>query len=232
MTRLDRYRNGAHAEVWEELIALGDDASDSQHAEEVRAVAQETMRRLRVSAERLAASLTAAGVTFAGTVVGDPISAGKLEAMSAICGPLPASLSAFWRVVGSLDFSPGRGVRLPLAPETRAIALDPLVVYAPSLYEATEWQERVRTGESSGEHDVWIAPDRYHKQEASGGAPYSIAVPSKAADARVDNVPMRPYFVAWLRDALALGGFPGARSFLTDTGNEWLAGVTAGIEPF
>ena len=56
---------------------------------------------------------------------------------------------------------------------------------------------------------IAIAPDALHKANVSGGDPYMIAVPSALADAPLDGEPHNVGFVAYLRIALAWGGFPG-----------------------
>jgi hypothetical protein len=57
-----------------------------------------------------------------------------------------------------------------------------------------------------------IAPDNYHKNNVSGGPPYSIIVPNKAIDAKLENEWHTTTFVNYLRICFRHGGFPGRGS--------------------
>jgi hypothetical protein len=64
LPRYDRYVAGAHREVWQELLALGDGAREDPHAADALAVAYETMRRVESNVRTLVERLTAMGYTF------------------------------------------------------------------------------------------------------------------------------------------------------------------------
>jgi hypothetical protein len=65
MTRfLDRYLRGEYVQVWDELQALGEAVRDEPLYSDARAVAHETMRRVRANLELLVPRLRAAGYDF------------------------------------------------------------------------------------------------------------------------------------------------------------------------
>jgi hypothetical protein len=66
MRHLQRYLDGAHEQVWTELIAVGADwRDDDELREEVAAVARETMRRVLDNVQVLQARLRELGYRFA-----------------------------------------------------------------------------------------------------------------------------------------------------------------------
>lgn len=56
---------------------------------------------------------------------------------------------------------------------------------------------------------VVVAPDELHKENVSGGDPYTIRVPCAVADRRLDNFWLDVTFVEYLRLCFRWGGFPG-----------------------
>src|SRR5690348_2964113 len=105
MNFLERYRNGEHEQVWNELQSLGPSVRQEPYASQAQAVATETMRRVRRNSERLISHLQALGYIFGtfpdGTrrsYTADPLIAPS-EQLRADCdeleseaGPLPLSL--------------------------------------------------------------------------------------------------------------------------------------------
>jgi len=73
-TFLERYLNGQSAEVWSDLVALGDQVRKEPVLSEAQAVANETMRRARHNLEVLIPRLANAGYRF-----GIPMIEGQLE---------------------------------------------------------------------------------------------------------------------------------------------------------
>ncbi len=56
---------------------------------------------------------------------------------------------------------------------------------------------------------VYLSPDFLHKDGTSGGAPYGIELPCRAADAPWLNEWNETSFVGYLRICSRCGGFPG-----------------------
>lgn len=144
-------------------------------------------------------------------------------------GVLPLSLRAFAEIVGSVDF---RGHH----PEWAAHKglLDPLVVEVPFankdwcdyvIETARDWiqyftEEAPENAEEGYDQPfIEIAGDAYHKDNISGGPPYKILIGTPMADGMVRNILApggsawgqveEPLFLAYLRDCLQWGGFPG-----------------------
>ena len=103
---LTRYLAGEHEAVWRELAAMGDGVRDPAVLDDARAVARETMRRVRRNVETVVARLRAMGYRFAepAQVHEPPTPAllARLDTLEAQAGPLPLALRAFYEEVGSV----------------------------------------------------------------------------------------------------------------------------------
>jgi hypothetical protein len=234
MNYLERYRNGEHEQVWNELQALGPLVRQEPYVTPAQAVASETMRRVRRNCERLVSRLQSLGYVFGtfpdGTrrsYTADPLILPS-DQIRADCdeledeaGPLPLSLSAFWQEVGAVDLV---GMH-PAWPD----GLDPLVVDPPEgalsfLFDEDEEDESL--GRFAG-----LAPDDLHKDNTSGGDPYGVRLPNPAADFLFEYERHNLLFVPYLRLAiLHWGGFPGLDG--RGIAFEPLSGLVAGLEPF
>ena len=116
-------------------------------------------------------------------------------------GPLPLSLCAWYEIVGSVDFTGSH----PDWPEDLTGGYpDPLFI-SPAGY-ALEYDEENWYRE---EYRLNIAPDAYHKEDVSGGPPYTIRVPDTAMDAPLVDESHETTFVDYLRICFRWGGFPG-----------------------
>jgi hypothetical protein len=219
---LKRYKEGEHSQVWAELLALGASVREEPVFSEASAVAFETMLRVRANVEVLIDRLHSLGYRFGiypdgsrtpyyeGPLVPPPPDIkSKIEKVETLVGgPIPISLSIFWRVVGSVDFI---GYH-PSWPEYS----DPLVVY-PTEAVDSEYDDWIAACDEDGLEQVGpfaipLAPDVYHKDNVSGGAPYSIVVPNRAIDATFEDEFHETTFVDYLRIAFGCWGFPGLRS--------------------
>jgi hypothetical protein len=88
--------------------------------------------------------------------------------------------------------------------------LDPLVVTPPiaALSDLDEWDEEEVS--AAGQVEVGLAPDDLHKDNISGGSPYSVLLPDPSADFVLLYERHELRFVPYLRLAiLQWGGFPG-----------------------
>jgi hypothetical protein len=215
---LSRYRNGECEAVWAELLALGPAIHKEPLYSDARAVAYETMTRAKHNVEILVARLRAMGYRFGVYPDGsrysgsrspitppDPDVSAQIDELEANIGPIPLSLRAWWEVVGAVDFIG----RHPDWPE----GSDPLVVESPegAEYLFDEWITlREEAGpEEAGPFYAWLAPDDFHKDNVSGGDPYSIILPNPAIDARFEDEWHNTTFVNYLRICFRWGGFPG-----------------------
>jgi hypothetical protein len=235
MTFLERYRNGEHEQVWSDLQSLGSAVRGESYYTDAQEVAAETMRRVRRNCENLISRLRASGYVFGTfpdgsrrsfpaqplTPPSDEMRADAAE-LEAQAGPLPISLVAFWREVGSVDLVG----KHPDWPD----GLDPLVVDPPEgalsfLFDID--------GDDAGAYSLFaaLAPDDLHKDNVSGGDPYGIHLPDPSADFVFQNERHGLLFVPYLRLAiLRFGGFPGLDGMSHTL--EPLDNLVKGLEPF
>ena len=219
---LDRYLQGEQEPVWDELLALGGAIRQEPLFTEALAVTRETMRRARYNIELLVLRLNAIGYVFGvypndrrklpgytgphnppGQDIANKIS--KLEALEGI-GSLPLSLQVFWEIVGEVNFI---GYH-PAWPEFS----DPLVIFPIEAihYDYTEWRELVDEGDPEArQFGLQLSPDVYHKDNVSGGEPYSMRVPNFAIDGMLEYERHSTTFVNYLRITFRYGGFPGVQ---------------------
>ncbi len=242
MNYLERYHKGEYEQVWSDLQALGPSVRQEPHYSLAREVAAETMRRVRRNCERIISRLRSSGYVFGiypdgsrgyytqGPLVA-PTAATRADyaSLESQVGPVPLSLVAFWQEVGSVDLV-GMHRSWPAG-------LDPLVVYPP---EGAISDVEMSEGESdaSGQIEAGLAPDDLHKDNISGGSPYSVALPDSSADFVLLNERHGLLFVPYLRLAiLRYGGLPGLDGKAQGRSIERpyfepLASLVAGLEPF
>ena len=221
-TFLDRYLQGEYERVWDELSAQGEAIYQEPLFDDAVAVAKETMLRVRKNIERITDRLYSLGYAFGTYPDGHTKIYGytqphhppkenidkeisDFEQLEGI-GKFPFSLRLFWQIVGDVDWM---GYH-PLWPAYS----DPLVVYpieaARSDYE--DWRYAVNEGDvEAGQFGASIAPDYFHKDNVSGGAPYTILVPNPAIDGVLEYERHQTTFVNYLRICFAYGGFPGCQ---------------------
>lgn len=105
---LDRYQAGEHEAVWSELAALGADVRLEPVYSDARAVARETMTRVRHNVELLATRLRELDYRFTHPdevlVPPTPELLERLDRIEAEAGPLPLSVRAFFENVGAVCF--------------------------------------------------------------------------------------------------------------------------------
>lgn len=209
-TLVDRYEKGQYVESWVDALCLGDLRGELEVADEVQHLVTETMRRVRSNLETLVDGLAALGWQFAVT---DPLSdpppdiASELDRVEAKCGPLPLALKGFAEVVGSVDLvGTLSGWDEPVP--------DPLVVEITPDYWLSEYElwldDQGTEWERPGPFTVELAPDRLHKADISGGAPYSLAVPNATVDGLLLGEHHQTTFVNYLRLVLGNAGMGGA----------------------
>ena len=235
MDYAQRYVNGEYEQVWKELLALGADVRKEPQYSLARRVADETMRRVRANCEQLVDRLQTLGYTFGVYQDGSPgyYSPGPLVPPDAASradmatledgmGPLPLSLMAFWEQVGSVDF-------VGMHPEW-VKGRDPLVVNPPEAAIA-ELDEADEMMDALGHFEASLAPDDLHKDNISGGSPYSVQLPDPAADFIILNERHNLHFVPYLRFAiLRFRGFPGVEG--GDIEFQYLPTLLDELEPF
>jgi hypothetical protein len=215
-----RYERGERELVWRELFALGPFPDDGLR-QEAAEVARATMTRVRANVELVTARLRDIGYSFDDFVPPwTPPSADTEEVIrrieEAAGGLVPASLRAFWTVVGEVSWKHSEEAesdRPPWESDLDLAGADPLYVLSAgnAWSSVEEWLDRRSEvhPEVAGPLYLDLAPDCLHKANISGGAPYAMIVPSDTADAIFENEAHELPFVEYLRLCFRWGGFPG-----------------------
>lgn len=224
----NRYLQGEHEAVWGELLSLGANYRQEETFADARAVALETMYRVRVNINTIISRLEKINYQFDhypdGTLI--PFNFGptlepnsdlirQVNELEDLVGAIPLSLRAFWEVVGGVSLigrTPGGWLNYS----------DPLVVEPPDLCIAQyrEWQAYDEEDKTNDPYVAAIAPDIFHKDNVSGGGPYGFSLPNNVIDGVLLYEEHNLYFVSYLRFALLeWGGFPGLCSRLIK--EEW-----------
>lgn len=177
------------------------------------------MSRVRRNLERLVSHLKDAGFQFGiypdgeevpgykGPLLGpDPQIEQKIARLEELVGgPIPLSLSGFWKWVGSVNL-------VAFQPElTLHGTFDPLWVdqIDVTLNEYQEWLYRRDYDNETQPFAAVISPDALHKDNVSGGSPYEITLPDAAIDAVLANEGSDIRFGNYLRNAIDWAGYPG-----------------------
>ncbi len=239
---LNRYRKGEHDAVWKELRSHEVIAGDFR--DEALAVAAETMARVRRNGDVVAERLAARGWSaLSGSMRSEPNAPGArvMQRIETLTGSaLPASLRAFWQVVGGIDlvWDHSGGDKAPdLGPDLDLARMDPLAVLPPDRaeYVLDEWRDQ-RAGvdlELADPFRLDLAPDAAHKATGGGAVAYCIELPFLGADPIFINEPHNLPFVDYLRLAFRWGGFPGLEKHGDRADVRTLvADLTRGLEPF
>jgi hypothetical protein len=223
---------GAATAGWHELRQLGAAVQDPDVLEEVQLVCDEMARRARQNIEVIVARLNHDGFRFhsnddARTHVTPHIpptpAAGEHAAwLQERFGPVPLTLRSWARLVGDV-WLVGTHPDWP----TSASA-DPLVIQIEGSHYPTDsmrghyedeweqWQELLEDDPDAEPFELDVAPDRLHKENVSGGAPYGFGLPDGCADGLFVAETTTP-FVSYLNWVFGPGAFPAH----TGASNEW-----------
>ena len=221
---LERYHRGEREQVWHELRQCGQEVRATGLEAEAQAVCDEMARRARHNIEVIVARLTEQGYGFhTNDAAQDPVvplrppgveGEGLVPWLEATLGVIPMVVSSWLRLVGDVWLV---GTHPSWA---QASAADPLVVELEgsrhpeaSIREHYEgeldaWREWSNDDPDSGGFVLPVAPDRLHKSNVSGGAPYGFRVPDATAEGLFIGEVAMP-FVSYLNWVFRHGGFPG-----------------------
>ena len=244
MSYLERYANGDHEGVWLKLAALHESELDAAALIDVKAVTLETIRRVKHNLASIAAKLEAMGFVFGefnedgtGFYGDDPIlrahpmvaleDAPRLmtELSGVVNGPVPLVYRVFAEQIGEVDF---RGTHPRFKSE---FLLDALMIdfFVPRRDEVEEWLEQLADVPELAIFQHSFAPDDFHKQNVSGGSPYSYQLPDDRIAPPVLTTPIDGSFTTYLRDSILTHAcFPG----FTDIPADLLAHLRQGLVRF
>jgi hypothetical protein len=212
---LDRYQDGDHRGVWDQLTQLGPAVRDTRYLSDANSIGFEMMRRARHNVEQIIEKLDALGYRFTNHVnhlgsledelkpdltllpsLGNPsvFKAPKASASEDLDvlehltgGPLPLSIRHWWEQIGFVCLS---GVHETLSPGLDPDGAGGLVIWEYDFKDPLDLTSFNETGfQLALERDA-----------------YAIRLPDASADVKI-----RPdlWFVPYLRRVFEWGGFPG-----------------------
>jgi hypothetical protein len=229
---LARYRDGQRDQVWHELRQLGGAVREPSVRTEVQLVCDEMALRARRNIEMIVKRLTQDGFRFHTNddnqtpvipyIPPSPTAAKHAEWLELNFGPLPLTLLSWIRLVGDV-WLVGTHPEWPTSADA-----DPLVIQiegshfpeSPIQDHFTSTWEQWRDDDEDpmrGAFILELAPDRLHKANVSGGAPYGIVLPDVSADG-LFRAEMGMPFVEYLNWVFRRAGFPFATG---DSAKEW-----------
>lgn len=234
MTYLERYLQGDCVQVWADLMNLGPRVREEPTLSDARAVAEETMRRVRRNIEMLAERLRQIGYWFAlpaQALEGPfPDLINALHEFEGAVGPVPLSVAAWIEIVGRVDFV-GSYPRLCYCAGTLDIAeedqvlSDPLVISFDGI-DAEYYADCTAEYEEDLPFAASVAPDDLSKANYSGDGPHEMPLPDANADGLIEGKP----FVEYLRNVFRWGGFPGLAEY-ERRDPDLIARLTEGLLP-
>ncbi|GAB3833525.1 hypothetical protein ACFPIJ_09310 [Dactylosporangium cerinum] len=221
---LSRYRDGQQDQVWQELRMLGGAVRESEWAGEAQLVCDEMAHRARHNVELIVERLTADGYRFhhnddeetptRGHIPPGPGAEAQAAWLQERFGAVPMTLLSWVRIVGDVWLV---GTHPQWATSASA---DPLVLQVEGTHHPdssirdyfdedwTDWQkDREDDPGYAGLFVLPLAPDRYHKENVSGGGPYGIVLPDRCVDGLFSWDTTMP-FVSYLNWVFSEGGFP------------------------
>jgi hypothetical protein len=231
---LSRYLAGQREQVWHELRQLGSTVRQhSELAEEAQLVCDEMARRARQNVEVIIERLSADGYRFhfnddeqtpvtphvAPTATADEQADWLQERFDAV----PMTLRSWVRLVGDVWL-------VGTHPQwSSSASADPLVIELEgSVHPGTAsirdyfdeewngWREWQAEDTEAGVFVLPLAPDRFHKENVSGGSPYGIVLPDGCVDGHFVGGTTMP-FVSYLNWVFDHGGFP----WPTESRSQW-----------
>jgi len=221
---LSRYRDGQRDQVWHELHQLGRTIRGSDLVEEAQLVCDEMAHRARHNVEVIVERLTNDGYRFRSNddeqtlempyVPPTATATEQADWLQERFVAVPMTLLSWVRLVGDVWLV---GTHPQWATSASA---DPLVIEvegsrypnAPSIRdyfgaELSDWREWNVEDSGAGLFVLPLSPDRLHKENVSGGAPYGIILPDGCVDGLfVGETTM--LFVSYLNWVFRNGGFP------------------------
>lgn len=243
----ERYEQGLHQEVYDELLALQEHIHEPHLYDEALVIVRTMMRRVRHNLEVIVPRLSQMGYLFREGGFWEnaptekqtrlkkeypifqpptPETYQRVAQLEQLVGTLPLSLKCWYEEVGAVNFiglfpSNERGygpVLDPLCVDSVEVALQMVT----SLHKVGLWEE---------EPLLILAPDNYHKYGYSGAGSYNMLLPCKAIDTTFLNEPHNTTFVNYLRICWKWGGFPGLERENRLTRKEF-SFLTEGLLPF
>ncbi|MDY0990400.1 hypothetical protein SOM12_23430 [Flavobacterium sp. CFBP9031] len=222
MTFYQRYLNGETKEVYDDISKLGKDAFLSNNINDIEQVLTETFERVAYNLNIIYKELvnidylfkTEFQFNFDRPLVNPlPNTDSLLKELDESVKPfgfVPLSLKMFYKIVGACnfgwDYDKNEDFIWECADPIQVISLDDLVSIATDEYALETFQEYY---EDDGFISLELSPDYFHKDNISGGAPYSLQITSKQSiDSQFLYEEHNTTFIDYLRICFENCGFP------------------------
>ena len=221
---VQRYRRGEREQVWHELRQLGSGVRDEAFCAEAQLVCDEMAHRARHNVETIVERLRRQGFRFHTNdddqqpvepfLPASDEAGALLDRLTELTGPIPLTVASWLRRVGDVWWV-GTHPDWPEASEADPFVLElegrrwpgaPMIDFFAG--ERDQWAEGAAEDAAVGEFVLPVAPDRLHKANVSGSAPYGFRLPDACADAVYVGEVAMP-FVDHLNWVFGHGGFPG-----------------------
>jgi len=230
MKFIERYLGGEDSTaVYDDIYALGEEAFNSEHFDDVHAVLTETFNRVAFNLRVIYRELNNINYIFKTTFTSNsdkplvaPLSNSDqlitdLENAVADFGKIPLSLKLFYKIVGTCNFAWDYESQPDLlwegADPIQISSLDDLVAYVIT----DDWKEYISESLEYDEDEIpslELAADYLHKDNISGGPAYSLQItPGESIDSLFLNEPNETTFIDYLRICMENCGFPGDSDF-------------------
>jgi hypothetical protein len=228
MTLYERYINGQTEKVYEDIFALNEDAFSITHLPDIEKVLTETFERVSYNIDIIYSELKNIDYLFKKDCkynfqrpVVKPLTNTdellvKLDSVVKPFGFIPLSLKMFYKIVGSCnfgwDYETNEDIIWPCADPLQIISLDDLVsevTNEDNLSYMTDGYEKERYT------SLQLAADYLHKDNISGGPPYSLLITKdRSVDGLFLNEEHNTSFINYLRICFENCGF----SRISDSG--------------
>lgn len=232
MALLERYLQGEHLQVCNEILAMGEDAFYDGSAVEVHDVLVELFSRVADNLQIIYHELALSGYGFKKEfkynfekplhqpLEGTDQLLNELDRLTKPFGYVPSSLKYFYTVVGGVNFAWDYDTKgdpvWPLADPIQIASIDEVLGEVSTDYWAEDITQYFED-EEFGCAFLDLSADALHKDNISGGPAYSIEITSKpSVDGRLLNEPHNTTFIDYLRICIDHCGFPG----ITDPNSE------------
>lgn len=221
MTLYERYLNGENEKVYEDIYKLGENAFLPNHIAEIEKVLTETFERVAYNLDIIYNELVEINYLFKTDFqynfdrpLINPLSDTnqlllKLDEAIKPFGFVPTSLKMFYKIVGACnfgwDYNTNEDFIWKYADPIQIISLDDLVSMSTDNYALESFQEYY---EDDGFISLVISADYLHKDNFSGGPPYSLQITNKPSiDAPFLNEEHNTSFIKYLRICFENCGF-------------------------
>lgn len=222
MTFYERYLNGETKQVYDDIYKLGNDAFLPNNIVEIEKVLTETFERVAYNLDIIYKELVNINYLFKTEfqfnferplikpLPNTDLLLKELDESVKPFGFVPLSLKIFYKIVGACnfgwDYDANEDFIWKYADPIQIISLDELVSIVTDEYAFETFQEYY---EDDGIISLELSADYLHKDNISGGSPYSLKITNKQSiDSQLLNEEHKTTFINYLRICFENCGFP------------------------